>query len=312
MSDPITQPPDEPPHYKLAAQAMRDNSLFQTIIDTLTDSVYVKDTQGRYIFNNLAHMARRGVKTHEDIVGKTVFDLFPNEIAQRFQVDDQTIIATGQPLLDREEPYTTYTGEQRWFSTTKVPFRDESGAIIGVIGISRDITEKKRTQEELATDALTGLLNRKTILKYAAGEWQRWHRYKDPLSVLILDADNFKQINDTYGHAAGDQALTALARALSDSLRDVDCLGRYGGEEFLVFLSHTSLNGAMIVAEKIMENVRALVVPLPGIRLGLTASIGVAEATHGDKDLSALIERADRALLSAKRNGKDQIQIDPE
>lgn len=153
------------------------------------------------------------------------------------------------------------------------------------------------------TDDLTGLYNRRHLLARLQEEFTRAQRYGTPLSVLLLDVDHFKAINDTLGHAAGDRVLQAVAQALRSNLRESDLCGRHGGEEFLVGLPSTGLHQALIVADKIRKAVAALDVPELNGRT-VTVSVGVAS---GEASLEALLETADRRMYEAKHGGRNQV-----
>jgi phosphoserine phosphatase RsbU/P len=127
-----------------------ERNLLRSVINNLLDSIYVKDVRGVYRLGNLGHMRSIGAKSPEDVVGKTVFDFFPYDAAVRFQADDQNVIRTGKAIVNRQEAVTTPDGPRRWLSTTKVPLRNNEGEIIGIVGIGRDITERKRAEEQLA------------------------------------------------------------------------------------------------------------------------------------------------------------------
>ena len=153
------------------------------------------------------------------------------------------------------------------------------------------------------TDALTGLYNRRYLMGTLATEAQRSRRLRRPFSVLLADADHFKQYNDTQGHPAGDAALVKIADILRKQTRAVDCVARYGGEEFLVVLLETTVATAVLVAERIRARVAAEA--FEGGRM--TMSIGVAECpAHGDTPES-LIASADAALYKAKDGGRDRV-----
>ena len=126
-----------------------DLKLWHTLIDSLPDFIFVKDAESRFVINNLAHRQVLKAQTQADLLGKTDFDIFPPELAQQYYADEQSIIQSGQAVIDREEPYLDETGQQRWLSTTKMPLRDERGQIVGLVGISRDITERKQVAEIL-------------------------------------------------------------------------------------------------------------------------------------------------------------------
>jgi PAS domain S-box-containing protein len=127
-----------------------ERNMLRTLIDNLPDYIYVKDTESRFLLNNLAHTQILGAIKPDELVGKTDFDTFPHELAAHYYADDQALIQSGQPLIDQEEPTTDQTtGEKKWVLTTKVPLRDGRGQVIGLVGLSRDITERKRVEEEL-------------------------------------------------------------------------------------------------------------------------------------------------------------------
>jgi diguanylate cyclase (GGDEF)-like protein len=157
-----------------------------------------------------------------------------------------------------------------------------------------------RANRESRTDALTGLSNRRGIEERLNDEVARAIRFGHPLAVLMIDLDDFKSINDRYGHAAGDDILRSTAVAIDDSVRSIDIAGRYGGEEFLVVLPETDASGAEVVAERIRASVE---------RLGATVSIGLSPLRAEDSSASILVGRADEALYEAKRTGKNRIAL---
>jgi len=166
---------------------------------------------------------------------------------------------------------------------------------------------------QLATrDALTGLLNRRAFDAMLAEEVERAHRFGHPLTLIVLDLDHFKAINDTHGHPAGDAVLTAVARVFAGQVRSIDRVARIGGEEFAVLLMVTAKDDGMVVAKRIVEAVQAQpVVVAGGETLRVTVSAGVAAlVTHGDAEAEAetgteLMAAADQALYAAKRAGRD-------
>ncbi|MFO7527282.1 MAG: GGDEF domain-containing protein [Marinobacter sp.] len=162
---------------------------------------------------------------------------------------------------------------------------------------------------ELATiDPLTQLLNRRAFLPLAHHECSRTERSEKPLSVVIADLDHFKQVNDTWGHNAGDQVLREVARRLKDCLRKQDVVCRWGGEEFLILLPETDSNGAMRVAEKCGSSVSETLIDIMGHGHTQTISLGVATLTGGES-VEELINRADRALYSAKKSGRNRAEL---
>ena len=158
-------------------------------------------------------------------------------------------------------------------------------------------------------DPLTGLYNRRFTFDSFQKELRKHERYGDPFAVILLDADHFKQINDRYGHSAGDAALKAIAAACNESVRDTDVVGRFGGEEFIILLPHTNAAAAELVAERIREATLERELCWQDQRFNVTLSLGVAEAgVHADGN-DELIAAADEALYAAKRGGRNQTRI---
>ena len=173
------------------------------------------------------------------------------------------------------------------------------------------LTAKQAELEYLAThDVLTGLLNRREFMRNLEHEQMRVLRQPAPTSLIMVDLDFFKKVNDTYGHPAGDTVLVAVSSALAQSVRKSDVLARLGGEEFIVLLPNTDLVGASKVAQKLLNQVRDLPIPFAGMQLRVTASFGVscqAEGTEHTAD--ALYASADKALYLAKHSGRDRVEL---
>lgn len=186
----------------------------------------------------------------------------------------------------------------------------------GFVTVYTDISERRRLearlQEMASTDALTGILNRRRLLEVLEQEVAQARRYRRWVSLLMLDADRFKSINDSFGHLAGDRALETLVGACRRQLRDVDAFGRYGGEEFVILLPETDLEAARGVAERLRETAAAAEVSGEHPALRCTVSIGVASAWGRASAADDLIRRADAALYCAKLSGRNQVQCAPE
>lgn len=188
----------------------------------------------------------------------------------------------------------------------------EDGKPLRMLGSHRDITANVKLRQELehqaTTDALTGLCNRRQFEVHAHRELSRAQRSGAPLAVLAMDIDKFKSINDTYGHAAGDAVLKALARACAPHLREVDTLARLGGEEFAVLLPETDLAAAQHVAERIRQALAEEGVASSNTEtIRFTVSLGAAEYKDGTEDLATLLHRADAALYRAKQTGRNRV-----
>lgn len=210
-------------------------------------------------------------------------------------------------------------GKRRYLAADASPIFDQHGHVTAVVESLRDLTEEKMAQmalEKLATrDGLTGLANRRCFDDTLNAEWQRALRQRQPLSLLMVDVDNFKAYNDAHGHLGGDECLKRIATAVASEMRANDLVARYGGEEFAVILPNQSLKGAAIVAERIRRRVEQLRVPLygaggPAPSQHVTVSIGAATAIAGpDNDASQLVAIADAALYRAKHLGRNRISL---
>lgn len=177
-----------------------------------------------------------------------------------------------------------------------------------LLELLRRLARAKLELEELARrDSMTGLLNRRAFFEAAEAAIQRARRSSRPLTLLVLDADHFKSINDSYGHAAGDEALRLIARTLLAATRRSDVVGRIGGEEFAVLLDGAAPDEAALVAERIVSAVRLLDFERGGERVTLSVSAGLAVLEPG-LDLDGLFSRADAALYAAKRAGRGRAR----
>ena len=190
-----------------------------------------------------------------------------------------------------------------WLSCSPLPaVTEESPSALIIV---RDITQRKRAEEELRQlairDGLTGLYNHRFFVTQLIEEIYRSQRYSHPLSILMIDIDEFKKYNDTHGHLEGDKLLVKMARIFTARTRAIDFVARYGGEEFAIILPETTKAGACPVAEKLRSDVER---EMPE---GLTISIGVATYPDDAKDVEGLIDRADQCLYRAKREGKNRV-----
>ncbi len=222
------------------------------------------------------------------------------------------------------EDFFPHFGESgRWLYFTAAPIRDSKGRIIGAIETLQDVTERRRAEEALReseeryrrlshTDALTGLLNSRALQQRLQHEVERAVRYRRPLSLLVLDCDHFKQINDRYGHPEGDKVLQVLAEVISVCLRSADSAFRYGGEEFVVLLPEIALPAARGLAERLrLRFAEQSIVNALGETIQCTVSIGVAELKPGDNE-STLLRQADEACYVAKRRGRNCVALSGE
>lgn len=206
-------------------------------------------------------------------------------------------------------------GSYRWFHDRgKITQWNEDGSPLFAAGIVFDITEKKEQEEKLLevnqilekesnTDPLTGIRNRRSIMAELEHRLELSATHHAPLTILLLDLDHFKSLNDTYGHLQGDEALKAVTAAVSNTIRGLDSVGRYGGEEFLVILPNTSYTHGLSVGERIRENVERL-----SFANGMHVTISGGVASYTGESCQDLIKAADDKLYEAKTHGRNRIR----
>lgn len=182
----------------------------------------------------------------------------------------------------------------------------------GVVWIIDDISKRKKLEEDLRslaeTDELTGLKNRRSFMLSARVEFERFGRYSSPLSIVMIDIDHFKAVNDRYGHAVGDIVLKKFADICREQFRGLDVVGRLGGEEFAILLPVTSSIEAVLIAERLRSACKKIELDIGGENLTITASFGVACAEEYS-NVQSLLSRADKALYQAKRAGRDMVKL---
>lgn len=299
-------------HFKrLEAELREKNALLESVLENVDASIYTKDRERRYTYAN-AKMAAVAGRTPEDLIGRVDEELVTPEVAADWRVLDDLVFETGE-TQSGEEISTSKDGERRHFWVVKIPQRDSRGEVVSLLGISTDFTEFYRLKEELArqatTDELTGIRNRRSLLETARREFSRTNRYGHPLSMLMIDIDYFKRINDGFGHDVGDKVLKAVADACRRELRDSDSIGRLGGEEFGVLLPNTGSTGAAIVAERLRTRVDALRIAGDwGEDIRPKVSVGVACADNASR-VEVVFKRADEAMYAAKAAGRNRVHV---
>ncbi|MEO2266716.1 sensor domain-containing diguanylate cyclase [Pseudoalteromonas pernae] len=262
---------------------------------------------------------------------KDIFDLFPSIDEQWFRKKTDSVfvlknrsftIWEQKPYIFRFKNYRPITGKAHhmYQNATFIPLTSTTGDVTHVCIIIYDVTDEAVNKIELEeanrlleqvsrTDSLTQLPNRGFWEETLTKEFKRLNRSNGCGSLLILDIDHFKNINDTYGHATGDEALRHIAGLLKTTLRESDMAGRYGGEEFVVTLCDTDLEGAQVFAERLRQRVESTEVVVGEFKLKMTISIGIAQYQDSFTQYEQWIEAADKALYRSKENGRNQISV---
>ena len=192
---------------------------------------------------------------------------------------------------------------------SKVEIQGLTDRLQAMEGETRGLRQRVLEERSLALrDPLTGLPNRLAYDERMAQEYERWKRYRRPLAVSVWDVDRFKLINDTYGHKAGDRVLAIVARLLQQNIRATDFIGRYGGEEFVVLMPETALDGARVVAEKLRAAIEAAETHFKGQPVKITISAGLTLFAEQDTP-ETVFERADRGLYEAKAQGRNRCHF---
>lgn len=207
-----------------------------------------------------------------------------------------------------------YDGAYRWILNNGVPRFNHNGEFVGFIGSCIDITQHKEMEEELwelaTTDGLTGFLNRRHFLARLQEEFDRLQRNEDLRSALLmLDIDHFKRINDSYGHAIGDEVLKHFAGIIRSQQRKIDIVGRIGGEEFAVILPDTDLSEARVLAERLLHAVARTPLIHEMSLIETTVSIGIAQLAVASESADSALKQADQALYRAKEAGRNRIAV---
>lgn len=250
-----------------------------------------------------------------------ILSLFCTGLKELLQIDaleyrhnsDPTPIQVGQPALHRCSYRISHAGSylgELQFSRQQRFSENELLAIETMLGTLlyplRNALMYREALQRALNDSLTGASNRMALTQNLERDIRQSHRNQQPLALLVLDIDHFKQVNDSYGHAYGDAALKAVVNCIGDSLRSVDGLYRLGGEEFVVLLNDTSLDAGRMVAERIRKSVECMQFELDGQPIPLTVSIGLSTLRPEDS-VKSLINRGDLLMYQAKRGGRNQV-----
>ena len=286
---------------------LTEESRFRALMENTEDSIYFKDRDCRLLGVSQRMAVNLGFSDPSELVGKTDVDLFGESFGRGKLMEDRKIMESGVPVIGIIESRMLEGAALNWTSTTKVPIRDGSGVVIGLMGITREINELKRAEldlQHLAThDRLTDLPNRYLLMDRMAQTIAH--------AARASSIDDFKATNDEHGHEFGDVVLQSIAQTLQGTVRSSDTVARIGGDEFVIVLE--TLGGrldARSVADKVLASV-AKPVTLQGHTVKTTVSIGISFYPDNSGDAEALVRAADYAMYLAKAEGKNSWQVCP-
>lgn len=294
------------------------------VIDALTSQICVVDPEGVIFAVNRAWKQFTAENTPgqvRDHIGVSYFNVCRHSIgpgseeALDFANGLRAVLRGEREFFQIEYPCHS-AKEIRWFLARVSPLRRRSSSIeqnnIGAVVSHMNITDRKLAEMDYArlasTDQLTGLPNRRFFDEFAKLDMDRFLRFGEPSSLLMVDLDRFKTINDTYGHAAGDEVLRRVAALGKLVFRSSDLFVRWGGEEFVCLLPRTDEWGAILAAEKLRSAIEQLSIFSGGRALPVTASIGVASIDSTDQAMDSALLRADNALYRAKDCGRNRVR----
>ena len=306
------------------ALMLADELVTQTIMNNSEDTIYFKNLDSVFILNSKAHANQFNEKDPRDMLGKSDYDYFPAEFVDVAIKDERSIIASGEPVLGRIERWDKPNGETIWFQAYKYPLYDKQGKIIGTWGTSRNITPLMEAEEELKRlniqlreankrlenlsirDSLSGLYNHRHFFNTLEELDHRLERYGHSYAIILLDVDNFKTVNDTYGHLFGDAVIQWVSNLINRSTRLEDLCFRIGGDEFGIILQDGNIENARLAANKLCTLAREHSINDDGHSANITFSLGVASS---DEVMGAKIvyELADQRMYISKENGKNQV-----
>ena len=296
---------------RAAAMSWREErALLMALIDQVPDYLFVKDTRSVFLMANRAVAVDLGIDDPMTMIGQTDFDHHRPEVAEKFCADDRAVIQSGEPKLDIEEYLIDAAGVKKWLSTSKVPLRNEKGEVIGLVGVARDVTARKQAEEQVRYlahhDTLTGLANRNSFYSQLDAAIEAQRTGARHLALLLIDLDRFKEVNDLFGHAAGDALLHQVARCVSGALDATrgQTMARLGGDEFAILAPDL---GDPVEASRLAERVLAAVETYNqawASETPIALSIGVATFPRDALDRASLLSHADTALYRAKSEGK--------
>jgi diguanylate cyclase (GGDEF)-like protein/PAS domain S-box-containing protein len=312
---------------------------FRFIAENSMEVIWMMDKEFRFTYISNSDEQLRGF-TPDELIGKSFFNYLSREGAEYIQAANQKRrdqesqgIKTGIARYQLEQ--ICKDGRYIWTEITAAPYRDTEGNLVGYFGVTRDLSEQKYFEQQTLAettkleavldqlnlaqeklnylenyDGLTGLLNRRSFQELTEKEIKRSVRYHHSLVMLLINIDNFKNININYGHAIGDEVLAKLAQTIQDSARQHDEAARLQSDEFALLLPETNISGGLTIAERIRITVEKQIMVLSNkAEVSITCSFGLVGFDPADANFLHLYREADEALYKAKQMGKNRVEV---
>jgi diguanylate cyclase len=300
-----------------------ESVIFSQVFDMVDIGVVILDRDLRVRYWNRWMQLHSAIEP-DQIIGSSVCDVFSNLKRPRFLNNCKAVLTFGNFCFFSQKlhhylfpfkPISSLDADFKYMqqSCTMGPLRNEKGEITDLFIAVHDVTETVNFEQKLIAlnmlDALTGVNNRRSLETHLREEVERHKRYGHPLSLIMLDIDHFKQINDTYGHQCGDYILQEITTLIGSSIRSEDILARFGGEEFCCLLPETPLSAAVILAERFRKNIADHLFLCEGASVRVTISLGVSTMCSKATTSGMLLKNADDGLYKAKNSGRNRIEV---
>ncbi|BAK73285.1 GGDEF domain-containing protein [Arcobacter sp. L] len=280
--------------------------LLDAVINTSDDLIYYKDQRLKYIGCNDA-FKRFANKSENEILGKDDFDIFENKFAKIFRDNDLKVLRTNKMSIDEE--WLEFDNKLLLFQSKKRPLK-YSETKIGILGVSRDITSlyeiQKKLEEQATVDELTKVYNRKSFNERLKEKIEMFRRYESNFCLALVDIDDFKKVNDNFGHDVGDEVLIKVCGIAKENIRNTDLIFRIGGEEFVILYPKTLIDEAFLSIEKITHIIKNENIIK---NHQITLSVGLTQMKEND-DEASIFKRIDDLMYISKKTGKDKITVD--
>jgi diguanylate cyclase (GGDEF)-like protein/PAS domain S-box-containing protein len=303
---------------KRIEEALRQSEeKYRTILENIEEGYFEVDLAGNFTFFNDSVCRVLGYP-REELMGMNNRHYTEKEEFKKIFQAYSKVYKTGETNKEFGQQIIRKDGTKRYIEGSISLLKDSADKPTGFRGILRDLTERKKAEEELKKseqrylelsiiDDLTQLYNSRHFYAQIEKEIERSNRYQQPLTLLMLDLDKFKDFNDTYGHVEGDNVLSRLSQVIKECLRETDSAYRYGGEEFTIMLPMTIIEEGFVTAKRIQTKLRKeTFTPVPGKDIYMTVSIGLAQYKPKE-EIKAFVNRADQLMYQAKKNGRDRI-----